>query len=782
MSRRRPLPLLNNLMATIDIMLKQPDADIVYGRKLLPGKRTSDGKFATLYIALLTHILLLGQSGNGKSSTILRFIRDCLKQDLGFIIIDFHGLLARDAYALCASHGVKPEDVIVVSPHFSEELAAAVKVNPLDINPSDVNMVVDLIKSVSINWGDRLDTVLRNAILSVINLGKQYRTFSGLYNWVASSERRSFGIPKLTDEELKEYWNVTFMEQYGSRPEEASGPVINKLSRVRANFYARATFDISPNDRTLDFVDIIRNNKRVIIDLGGVDNSSKTFIGSIITMLIYSARNQLQERLESAKRADIKPFFLMIDEVQLLHDRIREFLNEYRKYNIKMVIATQAADGLGDSVVDAIMEITSTIIAFAVGGATYKIIEDRMNLDKKRMANLEPYKFVMYTKQVRPGSPMSDIGIFSTEPVKYRPEYDTATQEGIARAYEWAKQSVKAHGSPVLVEKFLPPSADQLNRVELPVEDWKQYAVMCWMFSNGGTVPMSTVYSTLAKTFNSDIDLFRVAIDKLLRRKGGYWLSQTLDSEQGPMLSLTNMAADELFIGDVPRGPRGGGDWHISVIRRIAMAYREQFNAAVIDTGGGNAQKPDVLVIPYSGVTKRDRESGEEQVVDILWNYDAAMAFEVESNPIGNPDQVYENYRKNERMRYQVNYVIDSEKERGDVYTILQKRGIPTDSFRVWLVNELPEAKYYGYGLTKSAEETPTLPPPVQNSVQAPPEIRHEVPAGQLVARLKLNGNDEEAKKLLVERGYTINVNGDKMRIKKYETKEDYRFRVRRTE
>lgn len=704
-----------------------------------------DGKpsFATITVDDLKHGIVVGSTGYGKTEIQKLIVSECIKNGHGFFIIDPHGGLAEFAAGLLASKNL---DFIHIAPRLTMQMQKTVKLNPLDIDRERVNTVITQLKNLSEHWGQRLEAVLRNALLLVLSLPKEYRSINTLRRVVIDYEYLTSVLNRVSDKELHLFWEVTF-PNYGP---EAAASAYNKIDSLLTNPMVRAVVDTSidttESSTGLDFGEVVRNKQRVILDVSEIDYESASFIGSIAIMMLYSKVQRMSERRERKEN----PFFLIVDEAQQFAPDLREPLNMFRKFNIKMIMGTQSLSDKRIPFADEIIELTSLICAFKIGADTARLLKPVLHGSvREDMANMPKYRFSAYAGPDK-------NGVLTTIKMSLPAPYSIETEEGRAEILRAIEGSIDRHGVPLSIEKYLPTQREVQTKLSVT-----QHAVLCFLWKNGNSYPRQQLYDDLAKQLECEPDYIQYAVREI-KNMGNFYLEVSDDT-----LVLVNIALSEYFM-DIPRGQRGGGDKHSDVISRIATYFRQNYNYVIVDTGGGNIAKADVMVIPH----RLSKDNKGTATLD--WDYDNIKVFEVETDPVGHKEQVFKNFSKNYGIGYQVNFVVFSERDRGHVMNILTEKGIQPEQYRVWLVDELPEPQKYS-GLRQEEVKvalseftaTPVINTPEPEGI---PQVDGDV-YDHLKAQLKANPTDETIVERLRNLGFNVIKieDGAKWRIRKKE-------------
>ncbi|KER05483.1 ATPase protein, partial [Marine Group I thaumarchaeote SCGC AAA799-E16] len=120
------------------------------------------------------HMAIFGEVGSGKSETMKLLIAQNINRNQGFLLIDPHGMLARDVLELIPKE--KWEKVIYISPASIHQSGRTVRINPLEYKTDEeryivamsfVNALHNLHKDA---WGDRLEAILRNACNALVEV------------------------------------------------------------------------------------------------------------------------------------------------------------------------------------------------------------------------------------------------------------------------------------------------------------------------------------------------------------------------------------------------------------------------------------------------------------------------------------------------------------------------------------------------------------------------------------------------------------------------------------
>jgi len=254
---------------------------------------------------LLTHkVAILARTGSGKSYTASVLIEEILEKNIPLLIIDPHGEYSSLKYPNTKNKkamlrfGVKPKGFSRTIQEFSPDIKANPNAIPLKLN-KNIFTSSDLIHVLP-------------AKLSNTQLGLLY------------SAMKNLEIPDF--ESL-----IVYLE---AEENNAKYTLINLIEYLQK----LDLFSYTPTE----FTDIIRSGKCSIINLNGVDIDLQEVV-------VYKL---LKDLFDARKRADIPPFFMVIEEAQnFIPERnfgqaksskiIRQIASESRKFGIGLCLITQ---------------------------------------------------------------------------------------------------------------------------------------------------------------------------------------------------------------------------------------------------------------------------------------------------------------------------------------------------------------------------------------------------------------------------------------------------------
>ncbi len=353
------------------------------GDKIIIGYDDYRDKFYAVDAKDRVHCLLLGETGSGKSETMKLLMYQHIVRGEGFMLIDPHGMLAKEVNEICKQE-LDDDRVIYIDIENTNY-----KINPIEINDykkyhlvilSFINALKNLYEYA---WGDRLETILRNALLLVIEADPPC-TLSKIAKVLSNKRYRDMLIKGSGSHDISNYW----YHVYPNYAIEAFTAVYNKLDKLLSIASIRRIFDCE--ESTIDINKLIRDNKIIIIDLStAIADDIIRFLGSLFIHMLYV----------SAKRANAlsNKYYLYIDEAQLISTfAVREVLNALRKFNVSITLSTQSINAFDKSIQRELSALCRLIVLFRADIDTAKAFAYLFNVNEDKIYTLPLHYFYFY--------------------------------------------------------------------------------------------------------------------------------------------------------------------------------------------------------------------------------------------------------------------------------------------------------------------------------------------------------------------------------------------------
>ncbi len=308
------------------------------------------------------HAYIVGKTGAGKSTLIANMVINDMRNNEGIAVIDPHGDLSEIILNYIPSYRVN--DIIYLNPSDAE---SSFRLNPLETGGSQKELIASGIVSIfkklyGNSWGPRLEYILRNSILTLLELPDS--TFLDVQPLLTDRNFRNKVLEKLEDPILRNYWINEFEKMHPRLLSESISPILNKVGQFVSSRVVRNIIG-SPKS-TIDLEKIMNEGKILLLNLSqgklGEDNSA--LLGAmIITKIQLAAMNRVD--LPEEKRKD---FYLYVDEFQnFATTSFIKILSEARKYRLNLIMANQYMGQVPEDIRAAIFGNIGTLLSFIVG-------------------------------------------------------------------------------------------------------------------------------------------------------------------------------------------------------------------------------------------------------------------------------------------------------------------------------------------------------------------------------------------------------------------------------
>lgn len=339
------------------------------------------------------HVYIVGKTGTGKSTMIANMAINDMRNREGVAVIDPHGDLCDIVLDFVPSYRVN--DVAYLDPSDSQH---PFHLNPLEVkNETYRELVASGIVSIFYklyyySWGPRLEYILRNAILTLLNVPSS--TLLQVPELLTNEHYRAKVVEKLSDQVLKNFWLNEFAKMSPQMKSEAVSPILNKVGQFLSSQTIRNI--VGSPVSTVDLETMMNEGKIVIVNLsqGKLGEDSSALLGAmIITKMQLAAMNRVYQPEE--ERRD---FYLYVDEFQNFATRsFIKILSEARKYRLNLTLANQYIGQIDEDVQKAIFGNTGSLVSFSVGATDARILSKEFGLKYKEeeLVGLGNYQTVL---------------------------------------------------------------------------------------------------------------------------------------------------------------------------------------------------------------------------------------------------------------------------------------------------------------------------------------------------------------------------------------------------
>lgn len=340
------------------------------------------------------HMYLIGKTGMGKTTMLENMVYQDIMAGHGIALVDPHGDLVEKILDFIPKSRIN--DVIYFNP---ADIYNPIAFNVLESLDPDTRHIaasglIGIFKKLwADTWGPRLEYLLRNAILALME--SKDATILGIMRVLANKEFRKKIVSKINDPIVKSFWVDEYSKYTGSFQVEAINPIQNKVGQFSSTPLIRNI--IGQVKSSINIRDIMDNRKILLLNLskGRIGEDASALLGA---MMITKIQLAAMERVDvpEEKRKD---FYLYVDEFQnFATESFAGILSEARKYRLNLIIANQYIEQLDEKVIPAIFGNVGTIISFRVGPIDAETIvkEFTPTVEEDNLVNLN--KFDIYLK------------------------------------------------------------------------------------------------------------------------------------------------------------------------------------------------------------------------------------------------------------------------------------------------------------------------------------------------------------------------------------------------
>jgi CxxC-x17-CxxC domain-containing protein len=317
------------------------------------------------------HVYVIGKTGVGKTTVLENMAIADIRAGHGMAIVDPHGEFADKMLDFIPKSRIN--DVIYFNP---SDLDFPIALNVIEkVSPEQRHLVasglVGVFKKIwADSWGPRLEYLLRNAILALLEYPNS--TLLGIMRMLVDKTYRSKVIEKLQDPVVRSFWVDEFQKYPDRFLAEAVAPIQNKVGQFLTSPLIRNI--VGQTKSKLNLRQVMDEGKILIMNLSkgliGEDNSA--LLGAMmITRLQLAAMSRVD--VPEAQRQD---FYLYVDEFQnFATESFANILSEARKYRLDLILAHQYIAQLEEEVRDAVFGNVGTLITFRVGAEDAEFLE-----------------------------------------------------------------------------------------------------------------------------------------------------------------------------------------------------------------------------------------------------------------------------------------------------------------------------------------------------------------------------------------------------------------------
>lgn len=339
------------------------------------------------------HMYLIGKTGMGKSTILENMIVEDIRAGHGIAVVDPHGDLAEKVIQFIPTNRIN--DVVYINP---ADMDHPVAFNVVEhVEPHLRHLVASGLLGVfqklwADSWGPRLEYILRNAILAVLDYPDS--TLLAVTRMLSDKAFRAKVVEKVQDPVVKAFWVNEFAGYNDKFASEAVSPIQNKVGQFLSSSLIRNI--VGQVKSSIDMRDIMDNGKILIMNFskGRIGEDNAKLLGAMMITKIQLAAMSRVDTLEHER----KDFYLYVDEFQnFATDSFANILSEARKYRLNLILAHQYIEQLTESVKFAVFGNVGTFIVFRVGAADAEALvpEFTPTFTEEDIVNLPKYEIYL---------------------------------------------------------------------------------------------------------------------------------------------------------------------------------------------------------------------------------------------------------------------------------------------------------------------------------------------------------------------------------------------------
>src|SRR5438093_6566159 len=256
---------------------------------------------------------IIGKTGTGKSTLLETMIRQDIENGEGVAVLDPHGDLVEKIAASIPDH--RKHDLIYFN---VPDIANPMGFNPLagippEKRPRAASGLLDAFKKIwSDSWGPRLEHVLRNALLALLDQPEP--TLADVLRLLTDRDFRRTACERVSNAPVRDFW----LREYESYPPvlraESAAPIQNKIGAFISNPILNRI--LTQRKNAFDVRRIMDEGKILLVNLakGKIGEAAAGLLGAMLVAQIGLAALSRTDQPELERR----DFYVYLDELHNL--------------------------------------------------------------------------------------------------------------------------------------------------------------------------------------------------------------------------------------------------------------------------------------------------------------------------------------------------------------------------------------------------------------------------------------------------------------------------------
>jgi len=317
------------------------------------------------------HMYIIGKTGMGKTNLLENMVVQDIRNGHGVCYIDPHGDTAEKLIKSIPADRIN--DVIYFNPADQKFPIAFNVMEKVDSEYRHLvaSGLIGVFKKIwADSWGPRLEYILRNAILALLEYPGS--TLLGVTRILVDKKYRLRVVDKVTDPVVKMFWIEEFTKWNERVLQEVVSPIQNKVGQFLSTSLIRNI--VGQSASTFDVRKVMDEKKILILNLskGRIGEDASALLGAMmITKIQLAAMGRVD-----IPEDDRNDFYLYVDEFQNFATlSFANILSEARKYHLNLILANQYVNQIEEEVRNAIFGNAGSIISFRVGAMDAEFLE-----------------------------------------------------------------------------------------------------------------------------------------------------------------------------------------------------------------------------------------------------------------------------------------------------------------------------------------------------------------------------------------------------------------------
>ncbi len=391
--------------------------------------RNSERKFGIKGDDRRRHIYIIGKTGMGKTTLLENMAITDIQAGKGLAIVDPHGQFADKMLDFVPPNRIN--DVVYFNP---ADYDYPIAFNILEqVEPQYKHLIADGLVGVfkkiwADSWGPRLEYILRNAILALLDYPSS--TLLGVTRMLVDKNYRKKVVRKIQDPVVRSFWIDEYAHYSERFRNEAISPIQNKVGQFLSSALIRNI--IGQPKSVINIRDIMDSGKILLMNIakGKVGEENSALLGAMMITKI---------QLAAMSRADIpederRDFYLYIDEFQNFStESFANILSEARKYRLDLILAHQYIAQMEEPVRDAVFGNVGTIVCFRIGAWDAEFLEPEFQPVFTQLDLVNLTKYEIYLKLMIDGVASDAFSAKTLPPIEDEASYYPESRDKIIK-------------------------------------------------------------------------------------------------------------------------------------------------------------------------------------------------------------------------------------------------------------------------------------------------------------------------------------------------------------